>query len=217
MKTKILIVLVAWSLSTTLSFAGLITFDFVDFGSGQAGIDLDGLETGTTAATDGILTLTMTALAEGTGGGGDVFNQTSTLFGINASGGNDVTDAFDDGSGVSEYMVFSFDLPGIIVSMDFEGFTGSGQTGEDAAFLDFQNSARIDFHDDSMDNQSTDYLTVNRSYVAGEEITLGWSDGNGYGLQQITVDVVPEPSTMALFGLGAALVTLSRRRAKKIH
>lgn len=218
---KIFILLCGSLISMSTTRAEFIVFDFAgSLGSNTNGFDLDNFEMGMTLAAGSTITATMTAMADGIAGS-DLFNRTaSPNFGINASGGGDVTDAFDAGTGMSEFMTFSFSFTGgggppysaTFVSIDFDRITGSGMPREDAGALVFSGGGAYNFDGSIVDG--SDLLTVGENFGAGQSITLSHVDGNGFGLEQITLDViaVPEPSSVTLVSLAAVAGLLYRRR-----
>lgn len=185
--------------------AEVVTFDFEDYGAEQAGNDLDDLAFGTTSTTGSelIVTMTATAIVEGTTG---AFNLTSSYFGINADGSGDDTDQFDAVNGV-EKMTFWFDKPGTLQTIEFAAITS---TANDTGTLSFAVSGlNTNFHEGNM---VSDTLTLNQDYGAGEEITFEYAAGNGFGLQQMTVDAIPEPASVGLLVIAGALLWMRRRR-----
>ncbi len=197
--------------------ANLVTFDFAT-GSGLAGADLDNQHSGSTSVVDGIsgVTLTLTATA-GSGGGSDVFNQTGTSslnFGINAFGSGDDTDAIDAGTGSSEFATFSFSasqpVSFVFISIDFDRFTSGGN---DEGSLVFSGGSTINFDSSS----ATNPLSVNEVFASGQVITLSHVAGNGFGIEQITIDItaVPEPSAFLFGGLICGVLGLNYSRQRK--
>jgi len=175
-------------------------------------MDLDGLDLGSTILTSGVFTVSLTATTIVSAAHG-VFNVTASAFGINADGGGDDTDTFDAGGG-TESMTFSFNINGTFVAADFNLITGSGLPTEDIGNLSFSlGGLSTNFHNANTDG--SDVFLVNQAFSVGEEITIAHVDGNGFGLETITIDVVPEPTSVALLGMGAvSLCIFGRRRVR---
>jgi hypothetical protein len=140
-------------------------------------------------------------------------NQTAGGFGIDIVGdGSDDSDAFDGGV-ASESMSFSFDVAGLFNSIEFDRFTGAGAPGDDAGFLSFSGGPTINFDNTDL---SSNVLTVDVAFTPGQTITLGFADGNGFGLENFDISPVPEPSSMALIGSGALMICYFRRRQTRV-
>ena len=197
---KLLVIAIAVIITTARpAKSAIVVFDFASTsGTNQTGMDLDELAAGSSE----VAGVTLSATAN-TG----VFNLTaSPNFGINASGSGDVTDAFDFGSGIHEVMTFSFtpSTPSTMtfVSIDFDRIT-SGNPGNDQGNLSFFGGSSTDF--DATNIDASDLLTVGESITAGQLITLSHIDGNGFGLEQITLDVnptapaIPEPMSGSIW------------------
>ncbi|MCF7848147.1 MAG: hypothetical protein K9M45_04795, partial [Kiritimatiellales bacterium] len=169
----------------------LITFEFGS--AGASGLDLDELHIGTTTISGVVMTATAGSVV------GDEFNQTATSFGINAAGTGDDTDQIDGGSMVDEFMTFYFDKPGTLVSIDFGSLiTGDSDTGN---VFSAAASLNLDFHNDNTDG--SDVLTVGSNFLAGaaNSFTISYKSGNGFALEGITIDAIPEPATIGLLGM----------------
>lgn len=187
------------SLFATVAIAigaqGQTTFVFGNLnGGGQAAIDLDEKASGST--TMGGLTLTAAA---NTG----IFNSAATTgFGINAAAAGDSTTEFDTYTGGADSMTFSFSMPVTINTIDLNAF-GAGDTG----FFTYSGGT-IPIATDPFPFVQTITLAAN------EQAMFGATTGS-FGLQSITVTVVPEPSTYAMMGLGAALLVGVQRFRRK--
>ena len=60
---------------------------------------------------------------------------------------------------------------------------------------------------------STGLLSLNNTFLAaGSQFLVSYTGGNGFSLDNFTVTAVPEPTTLALIGLGILSVGLGRRR-----
>ena len=199
--------------------AELIVFEFAVTGgaANATGNALDGLSSGTHQVNGTTVNVTIDATAND-----GVFNLTTSSpnFGINAAGPGDDTDAFDDGSGVTEVMTFFFTGSAgatfNFVSIDFDRLDGAGQPGDDIGTLSFAGGNAFTF--DNSNTNGSDLLTVNESFTAGQLITLSHVDGNGFGIESITLDVqlaaIPEPASIVLFGSAVAWFFGKRRRQK---
>lgn len=204
-------------LLVTTTQADLMTFDFASTtGSNQTGFDLDDVDTGMSHVVDNTFTITLTATA-GTNGSGDVFNHTSgPNFGVNASGAGDVADAIDDGAGLSESIVLSFQSSSPVtltfVSIDFDRITGNAGPQDDAGSLAFAGGNTFHFNANNVDG--SDLLTVGEIFLEGQTITLSHVSGNGFGIEQIVLDVVPVPEPGTSAALVALLLGLRVRRTK---
>ena len=181
-KNKFIICLNTGLFLTGLLFAqSPVNFDF----EGNTGAFFDDLATGSFAV-DG-LTLTASA-SSGT------FNLTGDGFGINATGSGDDTDAIDAGSiSGAESMVFSFDVAGAFNFIDFDRITPSGG---DTLDLIFDGGPSFSLDANILDG--ADVFTFSESFTSGQNITLLWTGGNGFGLENINVTPIPEPSTYAM-------------------
>lgn len=178
----------------------------------QTGIALDGQSTGSVTV-DGI------ELSATVGHAGDEFNDTSSSFGINATGTGDDTDLIDDGSGVAEYFTFSFDQAVTINRFDLGGFTGSeGEADWDAAYITFGSHSENNIDklgNDMFSNNTQDYLDGSWDVDANEDVTLGFNDtasgssANGFDVDSISV--IPEPTTFTLVALLSAATLLRRK------
>ena len=208
-----------------------ISLDF----EGAVGMSLDGTDLFMYTNMIGLNTFELTLSATG----GD-FNKTSSGFGINAPGAGDDTDAFDNGL-VSESMRIAFSTTanvGVkIVSLEFDRLTGTGGAGEDQALLTFydendvlQNSVAVTnantAGDDTANFNSIDFPEL--IFQPGSYFDLSVTDGNGFGIEVLVVDIdesfytggggsggggaVPEPAAACLMLIGFAALCGYRRR-----
>lgn len=197
------------------AWAESVEFDFASSaGSNQTGLELDGLQSGVSQVNGTTFAVTLTATAQVGDSEGVLNYSSSPNFGINASGGGDVTDAFDAGGGFSESMVFSItsSTPAsyTFVAIDFDRIAGGGNVDEDAGSLAFAGGNTYHFNGSTVDG--TDLLTVGEPFTAGQAITLAHVDGNGFGIERIILDVVPVPAPSTVAVLAVCLLGLGPRR-----
>lgn len=167
-----------------------ITFNLL----GAEGTVVDGLTTG--PVTKNGLTATLTA-------NDGVLNQTSGGFGINASGGADVTHLIDNGSGVTEFVTIMFDQLVTFDILVLSSFTSTDQAsltiaGGSPIFL-VGTGPSIDIYN----------FSTNNIIPIGQSVMLAYSTGNGFSLDEFTVTLsestaIPEPATFVLLGIGLA-------------
>jgi hypothetical protein len=175
---------------------------------GQQGIDVDGFNSAPTTV-DG-LTATLTASPAAFNGHDLLLNRTLSGFGVNVEGllntggcTNEDSDGIDDGC-VFEEIIISLSENVLLESVSVSSFGSS-----DVAEVAFENPSLLDFnitHTGTTDsiNQMVGGLD-NRWLIA-------WRQGNGFSFDSFTVSRVPEPSIIALFGLGLLGLGIVRRR-----
>ena len=128
-------------------------------------------------------------------------NRTGSGFGLNSSIGGDDTDAFDFG----EWITITFDQDVVLTNIN----VSSWNAGTDQATI-------------YVEGVSNGVITATGN--AGFSINVGENDvlriegtagtiGNGWSLNSITV--VPEPATVAMFGVGGFIAFIIRRSALK--
>ncbi|MGZ0657431.1 PEP-CTERM sorting domain-containing protein [Coraliomargarita sp. W4R53] len=196
-----------------LSASAQTTFVFDDGSStGAAGLALEAFVEGVDAAsmglnTSGTYSQDGITLKAGTDFG--KFNLTNSGFGPDQADSGDDSDTFDTALG-NESMVFSFDVAGTFLSIDFAGLDDTPET----AILSFAGGSTYNLTDGVTSDitvSGNDFFGgINESFTAGQLITLSISGGNGWTLENFTV--VPEPGTFALLSGFAALAFVMLRR-----
>lgn len=183
---------------SSATFAEVFILNF----EGDIGTFIDDKTAGIYSITQNNVTLEVTLAAYGTAGA-DEFNLTGDGFGINNSASGDDTDAFDD----NEYMTLSFNHAGTFQTLELDRMTGSN--GDDGS-LGFEGGFITNF------TGSITTMAINQSFVAGQLITLSQTTGGsgatwGFGLETMTIDVVPEPLSISLFSIAGVGLFLVRR------
>ena len=171
----------------------------------STGDQLDNLTpSGSTVSVAEIPGLNLTATFGATSGTVDYLNATASQLGINSDLAGEGTSYFDTG----EWLAFAFDADVNVTRFKFASFTAG-------------DSVRITWDTvdltlvDSDLNMNNEYL-VNWAVATSDTIrfeALGKSavtSTGGFGL--VEMDVVPEPATIAMFGVGGLLVFLTRRQ-----
>ncbi|TWT80127.1 hypothetical protein CA13_15400 [Planctomycetes bacterium CA13] len=211
-----LCVLVVLMVTAEHANAAFVVFDFRNTSAG-AGNDLDGKASESTSITiDGVtLTLSAEAFVDGINSGTHKFNQTSSSFGIDANGSGDDTDTFDGGLGVesARFSISSSNVP--LSSLELTEIKFNLFTDGDIGSLQINGTPTSLFDDDDLSN--TNVLSVNQLMAVGQTFDVGYSAGNGFGLEsmsfQATTMAVPEPSTLAFVGLASLFgFAVSRKR-----
>jgi hypothetical protein len=141
----------------------------------------------------------------------DLFNATSSNFGINQAASDDDTDGFDftqtSGEGIAEGFTLSFDQDVYLV--DFS--VSSWNTGGDEVSI-MDGTTLVATISSTGTTSLSDYLLSSSSELS--VMTTAGSYGNGWSFDSITVSAVPEPSTFALLsGFCALSFVMLRRRS----
>jgi len=159
---------------------------------GTQGSEVDDAAVGLT--TVDTITATLTA-SSGT------LNQTTSAFGVNATGTGDDTDELDSDLG-TESITITFDKPVTFDSFSVSSF-GSGELGEYSV-----NGGTF------VEINATDTYAVGQNLAIGETFVIRHKAGIGFSFDDFTVTEIPEPASLALTGLaGLALLARRRRRA----
>ena len=146
------------------------------------------------------LNISVTGISTGGGSSSPILNATGTSMGINATGDAD-TDAFE--AAFSQSVTFRFDQKVSITALDFTSFSA----GES---FDFDG---VSITNGDLSNGTTDTYDFGSPHIisANTDFTLQATAGT-IGIENITLTVVPEPSTAALLGLGGIALILRRRK-----
>ncbi len=146
------------------------------------------------------LEMTITAIL-GTDTGAKL-NSTATSLGINSDNDSD-TDAFDAAWG--QGFTFQFNQDVFISQLDFTTFS----SGETISF------AGVNIENGDLSNGTTDIYDFSTplEISANTDITLLATSGT-IGIEAMTL-AVPEPATIAMFGLGGIIAWVIRRSSRK--
>lgn len=119
-------------------------------------------------------------------------------FNMGATGGSIDNASFD---ATSEYWTFTFNKDASLTDVDYYG----PNSGQQAILVNGTAVAGSPFDNDISD--------ASFSVDATDTLTFGYSEAsdNGYALDTFTLDVIPEPSTIGLFGLLGAAILLRRK------
>jgi len=196
---KTIISLSSLALMSSISSAAIVRLD--NTGSPGLGDNLHGIAVGdtpTTVAVPEILGLTITIHSLGPDGS---LNATATSLGINGATDTD-TDAFESAFG--QFATFSFSQTVSISQLDFTNFENTGEVfnfGGVAIIYDDLSNATTDVYD----------FGVPLEISANTQFTIQATSGR-IGIEAMTLATVPEPSSIALLGLGGLATLLRRRR-----
>jgi len=186
---------------------------------------IDGNGDLTQLLTVGSTSLTMTVLGASTFAGQDGdLNYNGTNLGVAGGTGNKVNvtldykenDSGDADAGAFESFIISFDKD---VTLNSGGFTGGFQTGNrnGSEFLRWVSSDTGTPEDTGGGTASFSNITT---LTAGQTLTVtsfnsgGLASSATVSLQQLTVQAVPEPSSLALFAGALGLCYMVARRRK---
>ena len=148
-------------------------------------------------------------------------NSNSGDFGIDSSIANEETDAID-GDANSEVLSLTFDGTIELVELDMDRIGTTSGDGADVTVGTFSEQLYTDatVSSGSFDAGSDIYTLSSPLEVSagtaieltGTSATVGTS-GNSFGLENISLNVVPEPASAALLALGSLFMLGGRRRA----
>lgn len=178
--------------------ADLIT---IALGSSAQDLAIDDVESGSIIR-DG-LTITLSANS-------GTLNATSETYGINATAPGDKTALLDDGSGTPEWITISFDQPIEFTQLTL-GLYGTGEEGhltvgdnEPLALLSTGSGPNVFAF-------TAAAFPLGNFLPAGKTAIIRYVSGNGFSLEGMQVNTVPEPTTFALSALAMAGLMLRRR------
>ncbi len=207
MMKKILlgVVLVAFALGTQA-----VTVDF-NTGTSTTGNNLDNITvSGTEVAVAEISGLNITATFGETNGVTVAnLNATAARLGINSSVTGDGSSLLDP----SEWMAFAFDDDVNVTRFKFTDF-GDGDSVRitwDTTILTL-----TDTDLDSNNDYVVDWDVDESDTIRFDAISRSAEDSSGgFGFREMDVTVVPEPATIAMFGIGGLIAFIIRRSALK--
>lgn len=189
MKKQIVLIAACCCLSG-MAHAVSITFDFRNAVSLYTALDD---KAGPVSFTNNGLIAVFTA-SDGT------MNRTTDGFGINSiSLGNDDTDAFDAG----EWMTVTFNQSVVITNVKVSSWSAGVDEGQ------IKIGGTTVYTVTATGNHSLNNI-VPAGTILCIESTAG-NLGNGWSLDSISVDTVPEPATLLLFSMGGLLAWVARR------
>jgi len=182
----------------------LLLFTTIAVSQSSAAIIFDFRDTGNTTAIESgtVLISGLTATLSANSG---VLNQTASSFGINATGSGDATALIDDGAGIAEIFSVQFDQDVILNSATLSLFSA----GETANFTFGATTIGIT---DTGSGSDVFNAPANTVLTTGQSISIAWTAGNGFSVDSLSVDLVPEPSSTLLLGLGSLALFTRRRR-----
>ncbi|MFT5905510.1 MAG: hypothetical protein ACI9E1_001108 [Cryomorphaceae bacterium] len=117
-------------------------------------------------------------------------------------------------SAVGDALTFSFNQAITLDFLDIGIFTGTGQVGEDSISLSYSNAnPDVNLVGGQFDNNTSDIISFasGNALAAGESFTISRINGD-FSLEGFSITVVPEPSSVALLGLGGLALVLRRRK-----
>jgi len=177
--------------------AATIVFDMTDNGEGLA------LENTGEATKSGVKMSANTNVDA-------AINAISSRLGINFTGSDDESSLFDDSNGdntgTAEFLSFSFDADVTLDSIDFTDFGTNDQ-----AKLTIGTATPTVI----TNSNDTNPFVVNESVSNGTPIILEYEiagGGNGWGIEAVTISVIPTPAALPAGLAMLGLITMRRRR-----
>ena len=166
---------------------------------------IDGVQSGSIVRQG--LTITLTANV-------GKLNATQDSYGVDADGSNDLSALLDAGSGTIEEISFSFDQSVIFTQLTLELYSIDDANPESASLTIGLNPTLLlpptRAGKDVYDFTSANFLP------AGQSAIVRYVSGNGFSLEGIQVNTVPEPTTFTLSALAMAGLMLRRRRRRSL-
>lgn len=188
-------------LSCQTARADLIT---IVLGSSVQGLAIDDVVSGSIIR-DG-LTITLAA-------NNGTLNATNETYGINAVASGDKTALLDDGSGTPEWITISFDQPIEFTQLSL-GLYGNGEEGhltlgDNPPLTPLSSGTGLNVFDFTAAS-----FPLGNFLPTGKTATIRYVSGNGFSLEGIQVNTVPEPTTFALSAFAMAGLTLRRQKRR---
>lgn len=195
-------ILVAMMMLACVFCAQAATVVFTTDGT-STGDSLDGIGTNFTAVS--VLEIPGLNLSIATATDGHTLNANAGDFGVDSDLAGEVNDRFDFG----EAVLMSFDDDIQINKIDFSNF----DTGETFNFIIGTTTNSIAWSD--LTNQSSDYIDgLSWDVTAGTLIRMEVA-GSGDSISMDAIDIVPEPATVSMFGIGGIISWIIRRSSRK--
>jgi len=111
-------------------------------------------------------------------------NQTTSAFGINATGAGDDTDGIDGGSGATEKVTVSFNAGLFVTQIVLASLSSSAS---DSASLSIAGTA-FPYLTDTGSGQDVFNFNANNALATGQTLEIGWISGNGFSFESFTVE-----------------------------
>ncbi len=142
-----------------------------------------------------------------------ILNATSASYGVNAEASGDATALLDGGSGIAEQIAISFNRPVEFTQLTL-GQYGSSEVGlltlgvnQPLTLLSTGTGANVfDFTAAS--------FPLGNFLAPGQTAIISYVSGNGFSLDGLQVNTVPEPAIFGLSALAMAALVLTRRQRR---